>query len=162
MTCGECGHKMTSARETVKYDASGLSGVTLRNVEVRRCEGCGEFEIVIPKIEQLHRLMAHTVIRKSAGLVGEEIRFLRKYLGWSGADFAAHVGAAAETISRWENGKLTMSPQADRLLRTMVALQEPEGDYRLDALKAILPKKGARPLRAFRHGTSGWREDRAA
>ena len=162
MTCVECGHKMTRARETVRYDASGLSGVTLRNVEVRRCEGCGEYETVIPKVEQLHRLMAHTVIRKPAALAGEEIRFLRKYLGWSGADFAAHVGAAAETVSRWENGKLTMSPQADRLLRAMVALQEPDGDYSLDALKAILPKKAARPLRTFRHSASGWREDRAA
>lgn len=162
MTCVDCGGKMTSTRETVKYDASGLSGVTLRNVEVRRCEGCGGYELVIPKIEQLHQLMAHTVIRKPAALVGEEIRFLRKYLGWSGADFAAHVGAAPETVSRWENGKLTMSPQADRLLRTMVAIGASEKDYSLDALKSILPKRAARPLRAFKHVASGWREERAA
>ena len=162
MTCVECGGKVTSARETVKYDASGLSGITLRNIEVRRCEKCGDYEILIPKIEQLHYLMAHAIIRKPASLVGEEIRFVRKYLGWSAADFAAHMGARLETISRWENGKLTMSPQADRLLRMMVALREPEKDYSLDTLKAILPKKAGRPLRAFRHSPSGWKEDRAA
>lgn len=162
MTCVECGGKLTSARETVKYDASGLSGVTLMNVEVRRCAGCGGYELVIPKVEQLHRLMAHTIIRKPVSLVAEEIRFLRKYLGWSGADFAAHIGAKAETVSRWENGKLTMSPQADRLLRAMVALREPEKDYSLEALKAILPQKTGRPLRAFRHSASGWKQARAA
>jgi putative zinc finger/helix-turn-helix YgiT family protein len=153
---------MTSSRETVKYNASGLSGVTLRSLEVRRCNGCGDYELVIPKIEQLHRLIAHTIIRKQASLVGEEVRFLRKYLGWSGADFAAHMGAKPETVSRWENGKLTMSPQADRLLRIMVAMGEPEKGYSLEALKTILPKKAARPLRAFRHGQRGWKEDHAA
>ena len=162
MTCLECGGKMTSARESVKYDASGLSRVTLRNVEVRRCPKCGAHEVVIPKIEQLHQLLASAVIQKPAALVAEEIRFLRKYLGWSGADFAKYMGAKPETISRWENGKLTMSPQADRLLRVMVAVREPESDYTLDALKAILPKS-ARPLRVgLRSAPSGWRRDPAA
>jgi putative zinc finger/helix-turn-helix YgiT family protein len=154
---------MTSKRETVKYDASGLSGVTLVNVEVRRCPKCGAYEVVIPHIEQLHRLLADSVIRKNGALVPEEIRFLRKYLGWSGVDFAAHMGATAETVSRWENGKLTMSPQADRLLRTMVALREPESHYKVDALKEILPKRAAKPLRVgLRSAPSGWRKDPAA
>lgn len=162
MTCIECGAKMTNARETVKYDVSGLSGITLRNVEVRRCPGCGAQELVIPRIEELHRLIAGVVLRKDGPLVGEEIRFLRKYLGWSGVDFAAHMGATAESVSRWENGKLAMSAQADRLLRAMVALREPESDYRLAALKAILPKK-AKPVRVgLRNVPSGWRKDSAA
>jgi putative zinc finger/helix-turn-helix YgiT family protein len=146
----------------VKYDSSGLSGVSLRNVEVRRCPACGAFETIIPKIDQLHRLLALTIIRKPSALVPEEIRFLRKYLGWSGVDFAAHVGATPETVSRWENGKLTMSPQADRLLRMMVALREPAGEYRLETLKTILPETG-RPLRmGLKHVRSEWREDVAA
>jgi putative zinc finger/helix-turn-helix YgiT family protein len=162
MTCLECGGKMTSAREAVKYDASGLSRVTLVNVEVRRCRKCGAYEVVIPKIEELHRLIAAVVIQKQEALAPEEIRYLRKYLGWSGVDFAAHMGATPETISRWENGKLAMSPQADRLLRTMVALREPASDYKIDALKQILPKK-AKPLRVgLRSGPSGWRKDTAA
>jgi putative zinc finger/helix-turn-helix YgiT family protein len=162
MTCLECGGKMTSTREAVKYDASGLSGVTLANVEVRRCSKCGAREVVIPKIEELHRLLAAALIQKKGALVAEEVRFLRKYLGWSGVDFAAHMGATAETVSRWENGKLTMSPQADRLLRTMVALREPESEYKIEALKAIVPK-AAKPLRVgLRSGPSGWRKDTAA
>ena len=121
MNCSECDGKMTVAREKVKYDVSGLSGVTFRNVEVRRCSNCGEYEVVIPKIEELHRLIALTIIRKPSALAPEEIRFLRKYLGWSGVDFANHMGAKPETMSRWENGKLGMSGQADRLLRANTA-----------------------------------------
>lgn len=163
MTCLECGGKMTSSRETVKYDASGLSGITLRNVEVRRCARCGRYEVVIPKIEQLHQLIAAIVIRKTDALAAEEIRFLRKYLGWSGVDFAAHMGATAETVSRWENGKLAMSAQADRLLRAMVALGEPQSDYTLDALKEIVPKRTTKPLRVgLRSAPSGWRKESAA
>ena len=36
MKCFGCGHGMTSGRENVKYDASGLPGVTLVDVEVSR------------------------------------------------------------------------------------------------------------------------------
>lgn len=163
MTCIECGGKMTSARETVKYDASGLSGVTLRNVEVRRCSACGAYEVAIPRIEQLHRLIALIVIQKETALIPEEIRYLRKYLGWSGADFAKHMGATPESISRWENGKLAMSPQADRLLRMMVALRGPRDEYTLDTLKAIRPRRDTKPLRVgLRSLPSGWRKDSAA
>lgn len=146
MTC-DCGAAMTSSRETVKYDASGLPGVTLRNVEVRRCKACGEYEVVIPRIEDLHRVLAVTIIGKTAPLAPEEIRFLRKYLGWSGTDFAKHMGSTAESVSRWENGKLAMSATADRLLRIMVAVKAPVRDYSLDVLKDIRPKRTAKPLR---------------
>ena len=44
---------MTSARENYSYTASGLPYVTLVGVEVRRHKGCGEHEVVIPRIEQV-------------------------------------------------------------------------------------------------------------
>ena len=54
-----------------------------------------------------------------------EIRFLRKYLGWSTADFASRMGTARETVSRWESGAVPMGSQADRLLRLLVATAAP-------------------------------------
>lgn len=59
VTCLECGGKMTSQRETVKYDTLGLRNVTLVNVEVRRCQSCGEHEVVIPRINQLLWALRH-------------------------------------------------------------------------------------------------------
>ncbi len=131
---------MRTKRENYSYTASGLPHVTLVGVEVRRCGACGEHEVVIPRIEELHRVMALTVIRKPNRLTGDEARFLRKYLGWSGVDFARHMGVQPETVSRWENGKESMGPVADRLLRSFVLLQQPVRDYSPATLAAIRTK----------------------
>ena len=158
MKCLQCGSQMVSRRENYKYADSGLTGVTLVNVEVRRCPQCGEYEVVIPRIEELHRLIALALTRKPARLAPAEIRFMRKYLGWSGADFAAHIGATPETVSRWEQGRKAMGVQADRLLRLMVVHREPLSDYSLDVLKGVATEK-SRPLRlGVKVARNGWRE----
>src|SRR5262245_14012742 len=144
MKCADCGESMVSARENFNYKASGLP-VTLVGVEVRRCKACGEYEVVIPRIENLHEVIAHAVVAKRPRLTSAEIRFLRTYLGWSGADFARRIGVAAETVSRWENGHDAMSPVADRLLRLMVLTRAPVSDYSLDALAEVGDE--AAPLR---------------
>jgi putative zinc finger/helix-turn-helix YgiT family protein len=161
MTCLQCGAKVRSRRENVRYDMCGLPGVTLQGVEVRRCAACGEFEIAIPRIEDLHRALARSVIEKRARLTGQEIRFLRKVLGWSGADFAAHMGTTPETVSRWEQEAVRMGVIADRLLRLMVATRSPVQDYTLETLKGVAvedPKP--RRLRAAL-GRRGWTADAA-
>src|SRR2546428_271217 len=99
MKCMACREAyLTSRRETVKYDESGLSFVTLANVEVRTCPNCGEREIVLPRIEELHRVIALQLANKPGPLVSEEIRFLRKYLGYSGGAFAKLTGHQPETV----------------------------------------------------------------
>ena len=140
MKCPDCGEPMISARENYSYAASGLPYVTLVGVEVRRCKACGEHEVVIPKIEHLHRTIALAVIGKRDRLTAAEVRYLRKYLGWSGADFARHMGVTPESVSRWENDREQMSAVADRLLRLMVATKAPVSDYSLDLLADHLEK----------------------
>jgi len=137
MSCEQCGGPTTTARENFHYTASGLPNVTLLGVEVTRCPTCGAFEVDIPRIEELHRTIAGAVVTKRAPLTAAEIRFLRKWLGWSGVDFAAHMGVAPETVSRWEKGSLGMGAAADRLLRMMVVNKAPVEDYSLEMLKAI-------------------------
>jgi putative zinc finger/helix-turn-helix YgiT family protein len=136
MKCLECGAEMTSARENYNYKASGLP-VTLMNVEVRRCKSCGQDEVVIPRITELHKAIARAVVEKKARLTPAEVRFLRTHLGWSGSDFAKHMAVAAATVSRWENGHEQMSAQADRLLRLMALLKEPVSGYSPDDLLGI-------------------------
>lgn len=137
MTCMQCGSPMRTKRENYRYDASGLPGVTLVGVAVSRCPACGEYEVAIPRVEELHRALAFAVIQKPTRLAGAEIRFLRKYLGWSGADFAKHMGTAPETISRWEGDKVPIGPQADRLLRLFVVTREPAVGYPLERLAKL-------------------------
>ena len=86
---------------------------------------------------ELHRVIANAVIHKPARLSGAEVKFLRKHLGWSGADFAAHMGVDPTTVSAWENERKPFGTSSDRLLRLMVARQAPVEDYSLDELTKI-------------------------
>jgi putative zinc finger/helix-turn-helix YgiT family protein len=139
------------------YSSCGLP-VTLVNVEVGRCEACGGSEVAIPAIEQLHRLIAHDVATKRERLTPQEIRYLRKWLGHSGADFAAVVGVTPETVSRWENGGLEMALPAERLLRLLVlATDAPAKDYSQDIRD--VGQSAAKPLTLTLERTKrGWRQ----
>jgi len=163
MTCLDCGGAMRARVETVPFDRPiGLRGVWLQT-SVVRCQNCGAYEVLIPDLEGLHRAVARAVVEKTARLSGDEIRFLRKVLGWSGADFAGHMGATVETVSRWENDALQIGPQADRLLRLMVLTKDPVSDYRrLDLLKKVALAKPAMVRMTAKVGTKGWRVNSAA
>ena len=158
MNCVSCGHAMNTRRENYQYTASGLPHVTLVGVEVSRCPRCGETEVAIPRIEDLHRAIARTLIEQRARLIAPEIRFLRKHLGWSGVDFAAHMGATPETVSRWEKGAVPLGAASDRLLRLMVASKTPGRDYSLATLKDIDEARRTKPVPVgFRVRRDGWR-----
>jgi putative zinc finger/helix-turn-helix YgiT family protein len=161
MKCPQCGHQMRTALENYLYKECGLPNVTLVEIEVSRCPKCGEHEAVIPKIEQLHRVIATMVARKVPRLTEEEIRFLRKYLGWSGGDFADHMGVSPETVSRWENGSAAMGPSAERLLRLAALTREPASDYSLDVLKEVAQKKPAAQRLQVRVQKGSWSAEAA-
>jgi putative zinc finger/helix-turn-helix YgiT family protein len=162
MKCDMCGAQMKSSRENYLYDESGLDSVTLMNVEVRRCPDCGEYEADISNIDELHRLIAHTVASKSARLAPKEVRFLRKYLGFSGVDFAATLDVTPETVSRWETGKKQMSPVAERALRLMIFVRDPVEEYPLEKLAEVAQGE-AIPLRMkLRESRSKWKAEATA
>jgi DNA-binding transcriptional regulator YiaG len=77
------------------------------------------------------------VIHKPARLSGAEVRYLRKSLGWSGEDFAKHMGVDPSTVSKWENEKEPIGTSSDRLLRLMIARETPVEEYSLDELTKI-------------------------
>ena len=137
MKCTECATPMKTRKESYRYDESGLKHITLIGVEVSRCPQCGNYEVSIPHIEALHRLLAKILIEKSTRFTGDEVRFLRKSIGWSGSDFARHMGVADETVSRWENDAAPIGPQADRLLRFLVAQGRLTTGYPMDRLTRI-------------------------
>lgn len=145
--CPQCRTPMESRRENYRYDASGLPNVVLEDVEVRQCPNCGERAVVIPAIEGLHRALALALIRAPGRFTPQEIRFLRKSLGWSGVDFAKHFGVDPATVSRWES---TEKPQpmgavAERLLRLAVAHGQPIEAYPLEALAELDDDQSRKP-----------------
>lgn len=135
MKCDECGGRVTTERNAVRrYEIGGLPHIELHGVEVSRCEACGKEDIAIPRIEQLHRVIAATMVKQRRMLAPVEIRFLRKHIGLSGADFAQRMGVSRETVSRWETGANAMGAVADRLLRLLVLTLQPTENYVVDDL----------------------------
>lgn len=155
--CIQCGGKLTTKRENYRYAACGLPNVTLIGVEVRRCSKCGDHEVVIPRIEELHRVLAAAVVRQATRLTKDEIRFLRKYLGYSGVDFAKVIGVAPETISRWENGKEKIGTSAEKLIRMLVVHTQPTRSYPIETLATITEERTPKPL-GLRPKGNGWVE----
>lgn len=167
MTCVECGNdRVTVERNAaVRYDMGGLHHVTLQGVEIRRCETCGDQSIKIPRIGQLHRVLADYLIRQPRLLLGNEIRFLRTHLGLSGRDFAHLMGVTRESVSRWEHDKERMGPSADHLLRALVTSHQPTLNYAVDDLLRDLPdvlSKEKAVNVSVQNETTGWQLEPAA
>ncbi len=118
--CFNCGGNLDSRRETRRY-GRGID-VALVGVEVRHCNDCGEEEVVIPRIKQLHNAIAANLVNRPGLLSPGEIRFLRTHMGFSSKDFATHMGVTPETVSRWENlgNPMKIRKTADRLIRFSV------------------------------------------
>ena len=135
MTCDECGAKASVERHAVRrYELGGLPHVELHGVEVMHCDACGKSTVAIPRLAQLHRVLAHGFVTQARMLAPVEIRFLRKHVGLSGSDFAQRMGVTRETVSRWESGAQAMGAVADRLLRLFVLTHEPSESYAVDDL----------------------------
>jgi hypothetical protein len=86
MKCMQCGHAMT--HEAREHAVPGTAGNRAGWRRGERCPNCGEYEVANTAIDELNRALAQAVIKKPARFNDGEIRFLRSYLGLSGADFA--------------------------------------------------------------------------
>lgn len=145
MNCFACGSEMTTAVENHAYVEAGLPAVTLLAVEIRRCP-CGESELVLPALESIHRQIMQALVAKAGRLAAEEMRFLRKFAGYSGVDMARRVGVAPETLSRWENGAQDVGVGSDRLLRVVVMAAAGES-LQPSAFLTMASAEGAEALR---------------
>lgn len=160
MICDDCGGQvMTEENAVRRYAIGGLPHVELHGIEVTRCKECGKEGIAIPRIGQLHRVLAEAFVTQPRMLAPVEIRFLRKHCGLSTADFAQRMGVARETVSRWETGAQRMGAVADRLLRLLMLTHEPTENYAIDDLLRELNDKPA-PKKLISvsvwNGEGGW------
>lgn len=130
MICELCDKKeMVEVKEKYHYQECGLPNIILDGIVLRKCPECGNIMPLIPSLSKLHLAIARTLIMKSGRLTPEEIVFLRKYLGWSGVDFARNMHSTSSSVSKWQSGKEKMSMQAELLLREMVARGKQIEDY---------------------------------
>jgi len=138
--CFNCGGDLTSRQETRRY-GRGID-VVLVGIEVRHCDDCGEEEVVIPRIKELHNAIAADLVNRPGTLSPGEIRFLRTHMGFSSKDFAKHMGVTPETVSRWENlrNPMKLRRTADRLIRFSVQSGIQFKGYKLPASDEDTPK----------------------
>lgn len=165
MKCPHCNEGvMSSRRENRKYLESGLTNIVLLDVQVRHCSSCGADLVSLPRLAELHRVIALALISKAARLTPAEIKFLRKSLGWSGADFARHLHVDPATVSRWESetSPQPMSESNELVLRLAVAVGQRVEDYGPERLAGVAIEK-VKPLRLkLRASRGAWRTEEAA
>ena len=130
---------------THKYKECGLDNVTLLGLEHFRCDQCGEEYFGYGNMEKLHEAIAHVLLRKKDLLIGTEVRFLRKHLGYSGTMFAKLIGYDDATLSRLENGAQSVTRTFDHLVRFSIASKLPDRNYDLHDL--ILKGEGVETSR---------------
>lgn len=117
MNCIECGREALLVKKPiVLYDGIRVQNVYLRNAEVEVCRHCGGETPVIRNIKKVHLMISLGIALQPTKLSGDEVRFLRKSMRLTVAEWAARIGIAAETFSRWENGR-SPAQQVEKLAR---------------------------------------------
>lgn len=155
--CPDCAGGLQISRQPHRYTVHRRWAITIADAEVRHCAHCGYFEVAIPRPDALHRTIAAAVIRKAALLSGPELAFLRSEMGMTGKALAKTLGVTPESISRWENDAVALSPTIDHLVRAIVALTFDGEKFPINSLAEIEGQAGPMKLvvRVDDHG--GWR-----
>lgn len=122
MSSNTCNHPKLMRKKIAEYstDEFGIPLRLLDAVEEEVCEKCGK-RISIA-IENTVGLIAAVAISRATHpdkLAGREIRFLRKALKWSAKQLGEVLDSKPETVSRWENGRLPMTSNSEKLLRLL-------------------------------------------
>lgn len=134
--CLECGKAMRNKMlKHYLYEGAGVP-VMLQDVTRWKCSN-GHEEIGIPRMAGLHKAIARLVASRRRLLEPNEVRFLRKHLGFTSKDFALEMGVDPVTVSKWERGHQPIGQQSQKLLQLM-ALTRPLSRY-LSRCKGTAP-----------------------
>lgn len=146
MKCEACGVDMKARAVTKErpylYAMGGLPQFPLTSrVTVYECPKCRAESVTIQGPGELHRQIARALLRKPTALTGDELRFLRKHVGFSAQRFAAMLSVDPAYLSRIENGKHDqLETGRERLARILIGTAE-DGAVPEEALP--LPVAGA-------------------
>jgi len=142
-----------------RYDECGLDNVILVGLEVCQDDE-GEDVITIRNINALHRAIADGIARKTSGINGRELRFLRTELGLTQAELASAISKDVQTVGRWERGEYPMDPTADTVIR-MLVFQHIAGAEQVPAVEQMakwaVASSGEPPFRIDATDPENWR-----
>lgn len=144
----KCGERSKVVRGNYLFLESGLDNVVLRNVKLLKCQQCGSVTPMLSKINQLMRLITCALVLKRSELTGKEVRFLRKYIGFTGEQLGRKLGLTKEHISRMENDKHPVGTQTERLVRYVAMSADADLPCELKQLFGLLDTIQKEPLKA--------------
>jgi DNA-binding transcriptional regulator YiaG len=100
-------------------DLGGVVVKIVNAVKVLKCTNveCSEEMISIPDMLGLVRAAAVYRALDPVRLSGKEVRFMRRALDMTQAEFAEKMDLAVETVSRWETGARGTGCTSEKLLR---------------------------------------------
>ncbi len=105
-----------------RYTESGLDHVIIKDVQFL-ADDAGEACVTIPNVNGLHKAIACGIVRRTNGITGQELRFLRTEMGMTQAELAAMVHREPLAVSRWERGESPIDSNAEALIRLQAAKQ---------------------------------------
>jgi transcriptional regulator with XRE-family HTH domain len=124
--CEHCGGALkVRILSKFQHKAIGLAGVVLLDaVEQFYCSECGRPDSIrFPDLSGLIAAVALARAKMAPKFGPEDIRFVRKAIGWNVKELARKLEVRSETVSRWENGHEIIGSTSEKLLRTFAAIE---------------------------------------
>jgi DNA-binding transcriptional regulator YiaG len=118
--CNTCGGAATVTRRDYITRDLGIP-VKFQNIELIECPDCGSVEPVIPNMNGLMLTLATAIVCSPQKLDGEEVRFLRKYVGKSAIEFSCFLHVDSTHLSKIENDRTEIGSRLDKLVRLLAA-----------------------------------------
>lgn len=122
--CSNCSQPAKVVHGNYQFKESGLENIVLCGIELVKCSHCGNEDPIIPGMDDLFRTIALALVTKPYRLAGEEVRFLRKYMGLTGDGFSRLLHIDKTTLSKWENNDDPVGTQSDLAIRMLAMSQD--------------------------------------
>lgn len=100
------------------YTDCGLDNVFIHGLDVV-CDDAGNDTIRIPRINQLHRVIAEGIVSHPFAMDGQELRFLRTEMGFTQGKLADLLGVTQLTVGRWERSENPIGPTVEVFVRKL-------------------------------------------
>nr|AGU09923.1 hypothetical protein [uncultured organism] len=150
-----------TAKEPRLYENCGLDNIWLMD-GYSVIPRDGEDFVDVEDVEGLHKAIALHLVRHRGTLGGSEIKFIRYAIDLTQPELAHRLGTSAQTVARWEKGKVAIPAPEEKLLRftTVLAVAEPEKFAEIIRAMPVMSDGGNEgpvfPAR-FKHD-AGWTE----
>ena len=106
-----------SVRPEHTEDLGGVVVKVLNAAQVYRCATCDAEMVAIPDMDGLARSTAIARALDPVRLSGPEVKYMRRVLDMTQADFARAMDLSSETVSRWENDVRGVGGACEKLVR---------------------------------------------